>query len=234
MLVEIFGSTYIENSQGKFWRVKRLQTQSRADPEPHPPVCSRRHRSDSAIFAGKSAKVGPAWLSWYPLGLVCDLTSRYRQNLPEGRPSDVILGLHLHVARDRRGGTKRGLRAGDQSQVFLRSGAAGSAERGEGTYATKSESRRAFEKLSEPAKARQAVAEESPNIMAVWGTPDECIERIRYYVDSVQPEQLMLNIASGSLAQEKILKSMRLCAEEVMPALCAGCDVDGGHLEEKA
>jgi hypothetical protein len=29
----------------------------------------------------------------------------------------------------------------------------------------------------------------------------------------------MLNIASGSLAQEKILKSMRLCAEEVMPAL---------------
>jgi hypothetical protein len=29
----------------------------------------------------------------------------------------------------------------------------------------------------------------------------------------------MLNIASGSLSQEKILKSMRLCAEAVMPAL---------------
>ena len=29
----------------------------------------------------------------------------------------------------------------------------------------------------------------------------------------------MLNIASGSLPWEKILRSMRLCAEEVMPAL---------------
>ena len=69
-------------------------------------------------------------------------------------------------------------------------------------YATKSESRRAFEKLCEPEKARRAVAEESPNIMAVWGTPDDCLERINHYVDSIQPEQLMLNIASGSLAQE--------------------------------
>jgi len=86
-------------------------------------------------------------------------------------------------------------------------------------YATKSESRRAFDKLSEPEKARRAVAEESPSIMAVWGTPDDCLERINYYVDSIHPEQLMLNIASGSLVQEKILNSMRLCAEAVMPAL---------------
>jgi hypothetical protein len=55
--------------------------------------------------------------------------------------------------------------------------------------------------------------------MAVWGTPDECIERITYYVDAIRPEQLMLNIASGSLSQEQVLKSMRLCADEVLPAL---------------
>jgi hypothetical protein len=29
----------------------------------------------------------------------------------------------------------------------------------------------------------------------------------------------MLNIASGRLDQENVLKSMRLCAEQVMPAL---------------
>jgi hypothetical protein len=50
------------------------------------------------------------------------------------------------------------------------------------------------------ADKRQSVAEESPNIMAVWGTPDECIQKISYYVDSIRPEQLMLNIASGSLS----------------------------------
>ena len=55
--------------------------------------------------------------------------------------------------------------------------------------------------------------------MAVWGTPAECIERISCYVDSIQPDQLMLNIGSGTLAQEKILNSMRLCAEAMLPAL---------------
>jgi alkanesulfonate monooxygenase SsuD/methylene tetrahydromethanopterin reductase-like flavin-dependent oxidoreductase (luciferase family) len=87
------------------------------------------------------------------------------------------------------------------------------------TYATKSTSREAFEKLCTPDKARRAVETEVPNIMAVWGTPDECIEKIRCYVDAMHPEQLMLNIASGSLPQDKVLKSMRLCAEAVMPAL---------------
>ena len=55
--------------------------------------------------------------------------------------------------------------------------------------------------------------------MAVWGTPEDCIKKISYYADCIHPEQLMLNIASGGLAQEKVLQSMRLCAEEVMPAV---------------
>jgi len=63
------------------------------------------------------------------------------------------------------------------------------------------------------------VTDEGPNVMAVWGTPEDCFAKIKYYVDAMHPEQLMLNIASGSLAQDKVLKSMRLCAEEVMPAL---------------
>ena len=70
-------------------------------------------------------------------------------------------------------------------------------------------------------KARAAVAKEVTNIMAVWGTPGECIEKIKFYLDAMQPEQLMLNIASGSLPQEKVLQSMRLCAEEVLPTLHA-------------
>ena len=53
--------------------------------------------------------------------------------------------------------------------------------------------------------------------MAVWGTPEDCIEKIKFYVNAIHPEQLMLNIASGSLPQGKVLQSMRLFAEEVMP-----------------
>ena len=177
---------------------------------------------DSAIFAGRIGQglVQPGYLG-IPLGLVRDLTSRYRENLPQGKTSDVILGIHLHVAQDREEAMKNGAFAlATQAQVFLRSSANRQRLSGENqAYATKSESKRAFEKLSEPEKARRAVTEESPNIMAVWGTPDDCLERIGYYVDSIHPEQLMLNIASGSLPQETILNSMRLCAEAVVPAL---------------
>ncbi len=68
-------------------------------------------------------------------------------------------------------------------------------------------------------KAKAAVAAEGANVMAVWGTPEERVEKIKFYVDAMHPEQLMLNIASGSLAQDKVLKAMRLWAEEVMPAV---------------
>src|SRR5262245_13903115 len=143
------------------------------------------------------------------------------QTQPSVKTSSVILCIHLHFALDRYEAIRNGAFAlATQSQVFLRSSAQRQRLSGENqAYATKSESRKAFEKLSEPEKARRVVAEESPNIMAVWGTPDECIERINYYVYCIRPEQLMLNIASGSLSEEKVLKCMRLCAEEILPTL---------------
>jgi alkanesulfonate monooxygenase SsuD/methylene tetrahydromethanopterin reductase-like flavin-dependent oxidoreductase (luciferase family) len=223
MLVEIFGSAYIENSQGTFWRVSDFKLSPTPVQQPNPPLyIAGATTPDSAVFAGAIGHglVQPGYLG-IPFGLVRDLTSVYRQNLPVGRRSDVVLGIHLHVAGDREEAIRNGAFAlATQAQVFLRSSSKRQRLSGENeAYATKSESRKAFEKLSEPEKARRAVAEESPNIMAIWGTPDECLEKIRFYVDSIRPEQLMLNIASGRLDQENVLKSMRLCAEQVMPAL---------------
>jgi alkanesulfonate monooxygenase SsuD/methylene tetrahydromethanopterin reductase-like flavin-dependent oxidoreductase (luciferase family) len=226
MLIEIFKSAYIEKSSGAFWRFSDFKLSPAPLQEPHPPVyIAAATTPDSAIFAGQMGHglVQPGYLG-IPLGLVSELTSVYRQNLPAGRESDVVLGIHLHVARDREEAIRNGaLALASQAQVFLRSSTHRQSLSGEiQAYATKSASRRAFEKLSDPEKARQAVAEEAPNILAVWGTPDDCIERISYYIDCMHPEQLMLNIASGCLAQEKVLKSMRLCAEQVMPAIrCA-------------
>jgi hypothetical protein len=57
--------------------------------------------------------------------------------------------------------------------------------------------------------------------MAVWGTPQECVAKIKYYVDALHPEQLMLNMASGSLPQDRVLQSMRLFAGEIMAAVRA-------------
>jgi alkanesulfonate monooxygenase SsuD/methylene tetrahydromethanopterin reductase-like flavin-dependent oxidoreductase (luciferase family) len=149
------------------------------------------------------------------------LTETYRKHLPARRNSDVVLGIHCHVARDRDEAIENGaLALSSQADVFLRGRLSRPVQMEQiQTYATKSTSKQAFEKLCTPEKARQAVTDEGPNVMAVWGTPEDCFAKIKYYVDAMHPEQLMLNIASGSLAQDKVLKSMRLCAEEVMPAL---------------
>jgi alkanesulfonate monooxygenase SsuD/methylene tetrahydromethanopterin reductase-like flavin-dependent oxidoreductase (luciferase family) len=164
--------------------------------------------------------VQPGYLG-IPFDLVRGLTETYRQNLPPGKASDVVLGIHLHVARNREEAVENGaLALATQADVFLRSSQSRPNLSGvKEAYATKSASRMAFEKLSTPDKARAAVAEEGRAIMAVWGTPEDCVEKIRFYMDAIHPEQLMLNIASGTLAQERVLKSMRLFAEEVMPVV---------------
>jgi alkanesulfonate monooxygenase SsuD/methylene tetrahydromethanopterin reductase-like flavin-dependent oxidoreductase (luciferase family) len=223
MLCEIFKSSYIENLQGNFWQIKDFKLSPPPVQEPHPPIYTAAATTpDSAIFAGKIGHglVQPGYLG-IPFELVRGLTETYRQNLPEGRPSDIVLGIHVHVTRDQEEAIENGaLALSSQADVFLRSSQSRPNLSGvKEAYATKSASRMAFEKLCTPEKARKAVADESPNIMAVWGTPGDCIEKIKCYVDSIRPEQLMLNIASGTLAQDKALKSMKLFAEEVMPLI---------------
>ena len=77
---------------------------------------------------------------------------------------------------------------------------------------------RRFEKLQTPEKARRRRCGEGPKHHGGMGHDPMTVEKIKFYVDSVRPEQLMLNIASAA-CRGKVLKSMRLCAEEVMPAV---------------
>ena len=223
MLVEIFKGNYLEKLDGQFWQIRDFKLSPPATQRPHPPIYTAAATTpDSALFAGKIGHglVQPGYLG-IPFELVRGLTETYRSNLPIGKTSDVVLGIHLHVARNREEAIEQGaLALSSQADVFLRSSQSRPNLTGvKEAYATKSASRMAFEKLSTPEKAQRAVVEEGTNIMAVWGTPDDCIEKIEFYVDTLHPEQLMLNIASGSLPQEKALASMRLFAAEVMPEL---------------
>lgn len=223
MLVEIFKSDYIESLEGQFWQIRDFKLSPPVTQEPHPPIYTAAATTpESAIFAGKIGHglVQPGYLG-IPFDLVRGLTDTYRKNLATGRASDVILGIHLHVARSRKEAIENGaLALSSQADVFLRSSQSRPNLSGvKEAYATKSASRMAFEKLSTPEKARDAVAKEGTNIMALWGTPDECIEKIKSYIDALQPEQLMLNIASGSLPQEKVVQAMQLFADEAMPAV---------------
>lgn len=223
MLCACFTSKYIENLDGHFWHIRDFQLSPPPVQTPHPPIYTAAATTpESAVFAGEIGHglVQPGYLG-IPFELVRGLTHAYRENLPRGGKSDVILGIHLHVARDREEAIENGaLALATQADVFLSSSQSRPNLSGvKEAYATKSASRMAFEKLSTPEKARRAVEQEGTDIMAVWGTPNDCIEKIKFYTDRLHPEQLMLNIASGTLTQDKALKSMRLFAQEVMPVL---------------
>ena len=223
MLVEIFKGEYIEKFDGKFWQIRDFKLSPPPVQTPHPPIYTAAATTpDSARFAGNVGQglVQPGYLG-IPFELVRALTETYRGNLPVNRRGDVVLGIHLHVARDREEAIANGAQAlSSQADVFLRGRLSRPMLSGQvETYATKSISREAFEKLCTPEKARAAVQAEWPNVMAVWGTPEECIQSIRFYTAALRPEQLMLNVASGSLPQLKVLASMQLFAQEVMPAL---------------
>ncbi len=225
MLVEIFQGEYIEKLDGKFWQLRDFKLSPVPVQQPHPPIYTAAATTpESASFAGQIGQglVQPGYLG-IPFDLVSGLTETYRNHLPSTSKSDVVLGIHLHVAKDREEAIENGaLALSSQAEVFLRGRQSRPMLSGQvETYATKSTSREAFEKLHTPENARAAVAAEGPNIMAVWGTPKDCIEKIKFYVDTLHPERLMLNIASGSLLQEKVLRSMRLFAQAVMPAVRA-------------
>jgi alkanesulfonate monooxygenase SsuD/methylene tetrahydromethanopterin reductase-like flavin-dependent oxidoreductase (luciferase family) len=223
MLCEIFKGNYLEKLEGQFWQIRDFQLSPPPAQRPHPPIYTAAATTpDSASFAGGIGQglVQPGYLG-IPFDLVRGLTETYRRNLPANKNGDVVLGIHLHVARSREEAIDNGaLALSSQAEVFLSSSQSRPNLSGlKEAYATKSASRLAFEKLSTPDKAQRAVAREGTNIMAVWGTPDDCTEKIKFYCHLLHPEQLMLNIASGSLPQEKALRSMRLCAEAVLPAL---------------
>ena len=223
MLVELLKGDYIEQLDGKYWQVRDFKLSPPPVQQPFPPIYTAAATTPaSAHFAGELGQglVQPGYLG-IPFDLVQSLTETYRKNLPAGGKSDVVLGIHCHVARDREEAIANGaLALSSQADVFLRGRLSRSVKTEQiHSYATKSTSLQAFEKLCTPEKARAAVAAEWPNIMAVWGTPEECVKKIKLYVDAMHPEQLMLNIASGGLAQDKVLPAMRLFADEVLPVV---------------
>src|SRR5436309_953459 len=105
---------------------------------------------ESAIFAGKVGQglVQPGYLG-IPHRLVSELTSLYRENLPARTSSDVVLGIHLHVARDREEAIRNGaLALSSQAEVFLRSSSHRQRLSGETqAYASKSVSKEGFRKI---------------------------------------------------------------------------------------
>src|SRR5262245_5653808 len=123
LLVEIFKGDYIKKLDGEFWQIRDFKLSPPPVQQPHPPIYTAAATTpDSARFAGKIGHglVQPGYLG-IPFALVRGLTDIYRQNLPLDNRGDVVLGIHLHVARGREEAIENGaLALSSQADVFLR------------------------------------------------------------------------------------------------------------------
>lgn len=55
----------------------------------------------------------------------------------------------------------------------------------------------------------------------VWGTPDQCVDKLRGIAEAFHPEEFMLVFRYGSMPREVAEKSIGLFAREVLPAVHA-------------
>lgn len=53
----------------------------------------------------------------------------------------------------------------------------------------------------------------------VWGTPDQCVEKLRGIADAFHPEEFMLVFRYGSMPRDVAEKSIGLFARDVLPAV---------------
>jgi alkanesulfonate monooxygenase SsuD/methylene tetrahydromethanopterin reductase-like flavin-dependent oxidoreductase (luciferase family) len=54
---------------------------------------------------------------------------------------------------------------------------------------------------------------------AIWGTPDECAEKIVAIYEQVEPSQFVVLLGLGSMSAQQIETSLRLYADKVMPQI---------------
>jgi alkanesulfonate monooxygenase SsuD/methylene tetrahydromethanopterin reductase-like flavin-dependent oxidoreductase (luciferase family) len=220
-LIQIFESGYVERFEGRFWRFTKFAVSPDPIQRPHPPFYVAVSISPaSSAFAGSVGQglLVPAYIG-IPLDLVQGLIAGYRKNVPAGKKEEVVLGIHVFVAKNHEEATRNGAQGfASQAKTFLDCVAKHMDVLGE-AYAGYRDAIGIFGRLSNPKTALRHVEDGAPNTLAVWGTPTECLERIRFYLNEIKPQQLIIDIASGSLEQEKVLSSMRLFAREVMPEL---------------
>lgn len=76
--------------------------------------------------------------------------------------------------------------------------------------------REAFRAFEEPPESFDEVVAAG---LVLCGSPETVRHQLAGQIDSVGMRQVCLNFAFGSLPHEKVMRSLRLFADEVMPAL---------------
>ncbi|MDO8187937.1 LLM class flavin-dependent oxidoreductase [Conexibacter sp. JD483] len=76
-----------------------------------------------------------------------------------------------------------------------------------------------YEHYKDTASVPRSAMDEAWIANSIWGTPDQCIEKLRRLCDAFHPEEFMLTGRYGDMPHAESVASLELFAREVLPAI---------------
>ncbi len=195
--------------EGRFYRVPGVRVLPKPVQRPHPPLWTAAVSPDTYELAGRRGLkilTSPAFTPFDVLRRSYDAYHAAWQGAPGG--AEIVLNKIIHVAetsQQARDDLREPIRWFFRTQADLISDPAGVPPAQYTFY------RRVRENLL-------ALGEETAlDQAAIAGAPDEVADKIRMHVEALGVTHFMGAFSRGGLGHDKVMRSMRLFAEKVIP-----------------
>jgi alkanesulfonate monooxygenase SsuD/methylene tetrahydromethanopterin reductase-like flavin-dependent oxidoreductase (luciferase family) len=186
---------------GRFFRLTKARMMLKPVQRPHPPIWFAANNNGAVE---RSARMADAWVinPHAKLGILEQQMALYRKALQEaGKPFPAELPMikELYVAPDRK-------TAIQECRPFLEAKYQAYASWGQ-------------DKALPPGDGFDLAFEELVRDRFVIGDPDDCIRELRRYTQALGVNCFIFRIQWPGMEQAKVLRTIKLLAERVMPAL---------------
>lgn len=186
---------------GRFYHLTRARMVMKPVQKPHPPIWFAAN-NDGAVE--RSARMADAWVinPHAKLAILQQQVALYRKTLQAaGKPFPAALPImkELYVAPDRRNAIQ-------ECRPYL-----------EAKY--KAYGAWGQDKALPQGDSFDVAFEELAQDRFIIGDPDDCIRELRRYADALGVNCFILRIQWPGMEQAKVLRTIKLLAERVMPAL---------------
>jgi alkanesulfonate monooxygenase SsuD/methylene tetrahydromethanopterin reductase-like flavin-dependent oxidoreductase (luciferase family) len=202
--------------QGRFYQADNLSLSPRPVQRPRPAIRIAANSADTFDFAGQRGYPIFAAAHINPFPKLKELLPLYQSARTSSGHSamgadDLTILMPLYVAEDR-SQVRRDVEPAVQRHMYLLAELLTS---GSGKWTSEAEAKR-MEALLE--KTRQITFELMNDTMAIFDTPEGCVERLKQVQEELNPGRVIcwFNLA-GAIPHERVLRSMELFASKVLP-----------------
>ena len=207
-------------SPGRFWQIKDFELLPKFVQEKPAVYCAVSHSPSSAVEAATHGFgiISPAYLGT-PIEVIESLGRIYRDEYQKrwGSRGKVLLGINFFGLDDERTAIATGASGlAAQMRLFSQITREHAENLGE-QYANYRRAGEMFDELSDPKRCEKAVLSEWPRRLALWGNQVTLESKLKYIIERLRPDGLILNIECGNIPFEMTLASMRFFAERLMP-----------------